>query len=365
MGELKANYQLVIGSEKKILLDDETAPRPPYLRIIQNENGEQILTFVNPYNNAIYFYDYEKSAYSGRIIYAREGPNGILHAEGYYIKNMDSIYVYDRPRMEVSLTDSSGFVKQRISLNNRSVDRMWGYYYPQYFVSAVNPLIEYQGKMIMTGCAPSSVADSLIRKFRFTCCIDFKNGSTEFIHTYPEELYGSNFNWKDIFLTGVFREISPNGEWLYSFPVSHDIYITHPNDATYKTVYAGSNVAGTIQSIDWKGRTPNDIIHTHILQQDLYGAILYDSYRNVYYRFMLQGIPHATLENRISDKLVVVVLMDEQFNYLGETILGTGEEWNCENSFVTSEGLMIEYIDLSMNSEEEYLIFKTLLIEKK
>ena len=37
--------------------------------------------------------------------------------------------------------------------------------------------------------------------------------------------------------------------------------------------------------------------------------------------------------------------MDEQFNYLGETPLGTSDEWNWSNSFVTEEGLNIEYID--------------------
>jgi len=120
-----------------------------------------------------------------------------------------------------------------------------------------------------------------------------------------------------------------------------------------------------IHSIDdSRKRTPNEVILTHILQQDLYAAILHDPYRHVYYRFMLKGISNATVSTRLNEKPVVVIMIDEQFNYLGETVLGSLEEWNWENSFVTPEGLMIEFIDLNVDSGEEYLIFKTLNVEK-
>jgi hypothetical protein len=55
--------------------------------------------------------------------------------------------------------------------------------------------------------------------------------------------------------------------------------------------------------------------------------------------------------------------MDEQFNYLGETLIGKAEEWNWTNSFVTQEGLNIEYID-DNDMDEEHLNFKIFTIEK-
>ena len=100
------------------------------------------------------------------------------------------------------------------------------------------------------------------------------------------------------------------------------------------------------------------------MQQDLYTAILHDPYRHVYYRFMWQGIPDATVKTSWKEKPMIVIIMDEQFNYMGETVIGTGEEWNWQNSLVTPEGLMMEYIDLDMDSEEEYLILKTFTVEK-
>ena len=364
-GNLVAKYQLVVSAEKKILLDYETAPKPPYVRVIKGANGEQILTFVNPHKNAIYFYDYESTAYIGTIEFERQGPDGILRVEGYYIKNMDSIYVYNRPMMELVLTDSSGLVKQRISLRDNRTDQEWGRYYPQYFVNAVNPLIEINGNLIMTGMSPFSISDSLIRKFRFTSCIDLNTGNMKFIHNYPKELYGSDVNWQDPMFMQAYREISPNGEWLYSFPVSHDIYVANKDTEGYKKIYAGSNTAGTIRSLnDGRERTPDEIIYAHILQQDLYTAILHDPYRHCYYRFMLKSIPNATINNQYGEKPIVVIIMDEQFNYMGETHIGNVEAWNWENSFVTSEGLVMEFIDLDVDSEEEYFILKTFSVEK-
>ena len=120
-------------------------------------------------------------------------------------------------------------------------------------------------------------------------------------------------------------------------------------------------MAGTIRS--FAGDRSSNIV-AHVLQHDLYTGIRYDSYRKVYYRFMLQHVADATISTDLNERPVVVIIMDEQFNYMGETVLGTGEKWNWYNSFVTSEGLVIEYFDPDLDSLEEYLHFKILTIEK-
>ena len=363
-GKLIPTHYLAQSGEKKIHLDYETAPNPPYMQIIDDVSGSRILSFLNPYKNSIYFYDYEQGIQIGKVVYDRQGPNGIPRIAGYYIKNMDSIYLYNRP-IEIAMCDSAGLIKKRISLNDNRKDAEWSRYYPQYEFCTVNPMLEVKGKLIMTGMAPFSIADSLIHKFHFTACIDLESEDIEFIHTYPEELYGSNVNWQDPFFMQGYRAFTSTGEWLYSFPVSHDVYIAQSDTKGYKTKYAGSNYAKTIHSIDdSRERTPDELILIHYLEQDLYTAILHDPYRSVYYRFMLPGIPNSTVKTPIKEKRIVVIIMDEQFNYMGETVIGSCEEWNWKNSFVTSEGLVIEYIDSDLDSEEEYLIMKIFTIEK-
>ena len=92
------------------------------------------------------------------------------------------------------------------------------------------------------------------------------------------------------------------------------------------------------------------------MQQDTYAAIKYDRFRNVYYRFLLKGIPNATIRTGWMEKPVTIIVMDKDFNYLGETSIGIGnKEWFWQDSFVTKEGLNIEYVDAD---SEDYLIVK-------
>jgi hypothetical protein len=372
-GKLTATHQLVVSGEKKIHLDYETAPKPTYMQMVEDTSGVRMLTFLNTHKNAIYFYDYESSEYISNIGFEREGPNALLSIEGYYVKNMDSIYVYDRPVTEVALTDRAGHVKQKVSLRGQFADAenkrdpQWAYYYPQYLFRTVAPFIEIDGKLLLTGFFPFSIPDSIINNFRFMASLEMKTNRVEYKNLYPKELYGSNINWDEpVFMQG-FPELSPNGELIFSFPVTHHLYIANLGAEGYRKVYAGSNVAGTIHSIDHEQKgTPEEVVIAHYLQQDIYTAIRYDPWRKVYYRFLLQGVPSADFRTPAGKKPIIVIVMDEQFNYLGETLIGTGEEWNWTNSFVTKEGLNIEYVypTDTEDIDEEYLNFKIFTIEK-
>ena len=177
-------------------------------------------------------------------------------------------------------------------------------------------------------------------------------------------MYGHDYNWEGAFATIVYPCLLNDGKLIYSFPVSHDLYLYDLNGEQIQIIYGGSNAAGTIHSINHERKhTPKEMIMENILQQDLYGGILYDPYREIYYRFMLSAIPSATHETPISDKKICVIMMDKDFNYMGETIIGKYNDWKWENSFVTAEGLHIECIDRN-DLEEEYLYFKVFAPKK-
>lgn len=363
--KLQSTHSLVVSSDKSIILDDFTASKSPYMQLYDDSLGVKMLTLLNPYNNSVYFFDYVSGAFIKKISYEKEGPNAILSIAGYYIKNMDSIYVYNRPLVEVVLTNAIGHVKKRLSLQGHGPD--WAKSYPQYAFSTVCPILEIDDHLILTGLCPFSIENSAINKFKFTACIDLTDNKIDFHHTYPSEIYGNNANWEDPLFLQVYPTLSPTGDLIHSFAASHDLRITTWNSNVHRNVYGGSNVAGAISSIDWdflSGRTPKELIYTHYLQQDLYAAILYDPWRKVYYRFLQQGIKEATTRTQLTEKPVIVIIMNEQFNYLGETLIGKGTEWNWSNSFVTKEGLNIEYVD-SKDTDEKYMKFKIFTVKSK
>lgn len=364
IGHLAPTHHLIINSEKKMLLDSVTATKAPFVQIYTDQMENRYLTLLNPYSNSIYFFDYNNSHYMGKISYAREGANAILSVAGYYIINMDSIYIYNRPPVEIVLTDSTGYVKDRIALHTN--EKGWSMYYPQYIFNSVNPFIKTDDNLVFSGFSPFSVQDSLINKFHITACLDLKSNTVDFINTYPSALYGNNVNWDDPLFMQVFSIISPNGELINSFPPSHNLYITNLKSGKSKVVYGGSNVAKTITSIDWDlstVKTPDQEIIEHYLLQDLYGGILYDPWRKVYYRFMQQGLSNASTRTPLTSKPIIVIIMDEEFNYLGETLIGTGDNWNWKNSFITEEGLNIEYLDIE-DIDEVFVNFKIFTLDE-
>ena len=362
-GELKASYLLNIINERKFALDEETAAKPMYMQLYTDSSMNRFLTLLNAYNNSIYVFDYNTRKYIKRIQYDQEGPNGILSPQAYYIKNWDSIYVLDRMKIELVLTDSLGNCHGRMPLKN-NMDTEWALYYPQYELSTINHIMEYGGKLMLCGFSPFSLEKDNRDKFRFTACVDMATGQVEYRDLYPQALYGHDYNWEGAFATIVYPCLLNDGKLIYSFPVSHDLYLYDLNGEQVQKIYGGSNAAGTIHSINHERKhTPKEMIMENILQQDLYGGILYDPYREIYYRFMLSAIPSATHETPISDKKICVIMMDKDFNYMGETIIGKYSDWKWENSFVTAEGLHIECIDRN-DLEEEYLYFKVFAPKK-
>lgn len=361
-GNLVATHELKIqeNNDKMFYLDSETAPYPPYVQLIKDSLNQQILSFLNPYNTSIYFYNYNDTSFIKRIKYEKEGANAILKPAGFYIHNMDSIYVYNMPMTEIVLCDSFGIVKNRISL--RSSDPNWPLYMPQYLLSTTNPIMESDNNLILTGQSFFSIPEENISKFRFSVSINMETNTTSFHHTYPDELYGINSNWEGGLPTQVFSAKLNDSMVVYSFPVSHNLYISNYNSSDYQTAYGGSNQATTIKSIDREAKnTPDEIVVSHYLQQDMYGPIIYDRFRNLYYRFLFKGVPNASFSTPKEEKPIIIIIMDKNLEYLGETFIGNGKEWNWNNSFVSEEGLNIEYIDNEMN--EDYLIFKVFSVK--
>lgn len=363
-GNLKASMKLEVAGEKAFLLDDSTAPKPIYTQIFSNSDSTDYLTFFNNFNNSIYFYDYNTAGFINKITWQKKGPNGIRAIMGYHIKSLDSIYIYNLINVEIILSNEHCVIKNRIPLSGNIKDNKWLFKYPQYIPETVKPFIETSNELLLTGFFLGSIPDSIISGFKFTARLDLKTNKVVFSNAYPYALYGSGYNWEGDLFMEVYSEIHPDGDKLVlSFPVSHDLYIADLKTGEYQTVFAGSNFAGTISSINKKPRhSSREYRLSNIVSQDEYTAIKYDKYRKVYYRFLLKSVPASAKCMDWKEKPIAVIIFDESFNYLGETVIGTGKDWYWQNSFVTEEGLNIEYID--KDPEEKHLKFKIFALEQ-
>jgi hypothetical protein len=363
-GKLKASVKLEKIDEKKFELDTCTAPKPEFTELFNTMNGKIYFTFLNNYNNSIYFYDYNSLTFEKKITWKKDGQEGILGLTGYHIKSLDSIYLFDKSKTEIILSNCKNIILNKISLRGSKNDLNWFLHYPQYYPQAVKPFIQTAHEIIFSGFFPGNIPESIISDFKFTARLDFNTNKVKFSNTYPKALYGNNYNWNEEFFKEVFSDLHPDGDKLVlSFPISHDLYLVNLNTGEYTKVYGGSNFAGAISSINKQPKkTSKDEVVLHAVRNDEYSAIKYDKFRKVYYRFLLKAIPQAPINTEWKEKPVAVIIMDENFRYLGETVIGKIKNWNWQDSFVTSEGLNIEYIE--KNVSEKYLTLKIFTIKK-
>lgn len=360
-GSLKAAKKLEVSTDKKFPLDSLSAPRPPYIQIYNDANGNEYLAMLSGYSKNIFIYNYD----SANTPVNQIPISTVQMPLAFHIRNMDSIYVYNDKMMEMILLNNKSEVISKVSLiNNENMkDLSWTFKYPQYVPHTVNAISEHAGKLIFPGQFIWTLPDTVARTFKFTSLIDINNNTVKYIHKYPYSIYGHGYIWDEPMFTGVYYAIMPDSKkMVYSFPVSHDLVIYDMDTDNEKTIYGGSNEAASITSFNVnkfkkKSAAPNEYIYQKACTTDLYGGILYDKYRNVYYRFLRKALPEKGVRLRWENKQVAVVVMDQDFNYLGETEIGDMNEFYPDNSFVTKEGLNVEYIAPD-DVDEKFLTFK-------
>lgn len=175
--------------------------------------------------------------------------------------------------------------------------------------------------------------------------------------TWPE-IYEHN-KWDNLFL--YLKTYDKYGRTIYSWEASHQLMV-RKNDSIYevsaRSHYFDAEIIYDPNNVNSEGRDFN------IIELDHYMMILYDSYRDVYYRFAIHGIPKNRVNggfNTASDLPFSVIILDNNFNKLGETYFEPAT-YSPKDSFVGKEGLYIsthnKRSDQGMNEDlMSFLIF--------
>lgn len=361
-GKLNSTYDFSIIEEKSFLLDSLTGQKNQYSQLYLDDENRRIFSFLNYNTKTIYFYNYDSAELLETLKITQKDSSIIKYITAYFVKSKDSIFFHDDINQKILLLNKNKELKDSLSLiaNMNPNILEWTLKYPQYNPTASSPMFYSKQGLIYTGQYMWAIPKSIIKEFKFTALIDLKNRDVKHLSNYPESIYGGN-TWDDPIFTTVYSDLDfVNNTLIYSFPTSHDIYILNLLTNEQKVFFGGSNLARTITSIPKMKKgdlTYREKLKTHIVKTDLYGGIKYDVYNKFYYRFLRQGIQDFKANEDWKDKPLSVIIYDDDFNFIGEKVIGKTKEWNWENSYVTKEGLNIEYIE-QQNNDETKLTFK-------
>ena len=279
--ELKSTGQI-----KSFELDSDVKYNAFYLYTFKDKDNKEYLSFLNYRTNQLHFYDLTTEQFLFKVDLDSEGPDGVSQISGYYIQDFDNIYVSSYAYSGLIRVDTTGHILQKIPYGK--TDK--GYtVLPSYTPSShpyIAPII-LGNKIYITQQAVAHFYS--VNETPLSVVIDtVKGDNKELPLTYAvledEELNARNTQ---------FSRIYDGKNFIYSFYVSDDIFVTSMNHSDVQRIPVKSRYIDSATD-----EVPDNEQGPRLyLELPRYGDLIYDPYREVYYRF---AYPKVSLERNMN-----------------------------------------------------------------
>ena len=330
----KLSYSLKSTNEELSFILDNNTKSSIMTMFVYNDNEFEYLTFQNPSKNEILFYDLETCNLKFKICPEIEGPNGVAFILGYYIHNLDSIFLTTRSFEEISLIDCNAKVidkyEYKYTLDSTELKRFYS------TTSIYTPIAILNNKAyIVPGCNRWQEVNPV------SAYIDL---STKHVislpFNYPSFPNTENKNKR----AGIEEHMSRcfDGEnFIYSFYFDENIYVASIDHKNLKKIKVKSKYIKEVEYIDDFGKTTIE----RSCELSNYGNMIYDKYRKLYYRI---AYPKTTIEKNVKGyelreygtKNFTIIILDDKFNIIGETKF-PDYTYNPRLIFVRKDGIYI------------------------
>lgn len=345
--------------KKDIIIDENVSATSMYMQYVDQINE---LSMYNKYDNSICFFDYNQGILSRKKRLDLEGSNGVGLVQGYYYVNEDSLFVYNYNTLFVCLLNSNLDVIWKKQLNIieelQSMDFIPSFPYLQ----TNSPMKYVNHKLVFGGFGTAETTAETSTNRPVTTIYDLQEDSVRFANNYPEQY--QKYNWGGGFYRMPYFDVNEElGNMIISFPHDHYLYVYSLQNNKQSKYYAGSNLIKEIKAYDEKKelRTNNneDRVRNWAFSIPTYRSVLYDKYRNLYYRFACLPKIEKFRKFVSGTQPVIVIVLDKDFNYLGEGMLPDNIDIRYTNSFVTKDGLNIQVV----NENEDLMTFYQFEVE--
>ena len=304
---------------------------------------KEYLTFQNVAEHEILVYDWDTKKKINKILFEKEGPNGVGRFHGYIIKSFDEIYLAEAMRPVISVMDSTGKLIKRIHYpkttdgtrimpSNSSTLRYTTFEIIGNKIYITQKLNRDFGRYTVEKSKVSAVIDTLTKENKLLPLNFPIILTTEEMQTHT---VGNEFAYSRAF----------DGEkFIYSFSYDEKIYVTNVEHDDIQRIPAKSRY---ITSPEKVGKVPGIIDMTKkICELPMYGNLIYDKYRKVYYRFVFHEETFSADEEDFSELWQMgrnkfsIIILDEDFKCVGETEFPTGI-YSIWAFFIREDGLYL------------------------
>ncbi|TSA36118.1 MAG: DUF4221 domain-containing protein [Porphyromonadaceae bacterium] len=323
--------QLSKISQKIFILDSVSLPYSNSFQFFENDS-KRILSFVNHYNNSIYFYNYD-SLKLEYIWKPKESISVDKYIDGHFIVNNDTIVIFNYRSNSLNFYDKAGNCLTSYELFR---DKSQFAHPPVPVIGTFNPLLIKDSLIFCTGFIAGEYKDAEMKQRPVVIKYNIQSKKIDYYVNYPD-IY-SRYNWGGSDLRKVYSVVFGN-KVIVSFPLNNNLI-------WFDTKNLKEYVKETLNNLKFhpirksKDRMPTkEEIGFLFFSNYSYGPVLYDKFNNLIYRIVYEPAPKPKKNDAHSwYRLWWIDIFDENYGQLGRQKM-EDSLFSIKNMFVTEEGL--------------------------
>ena len=304
--------------------------------------NKEYLTFQNATENEILIYDWESKKRIKKVVAEKEGANGVGKFIGYLMRSFDEIYLSSLHIPLISIVDTTGKLQTKIPYTKTNDGDYLLPSRPMTFI--YQPLKIIDSKIYITQILNWKYKDHAVEKSPIAVTVDLETGVTKalpmkFPPIITSKRYISGVHDAEVDFSREF-----NGkEFIYSFYYDENIHIANIAHDSVRTVSAKS------QFIKAPERAKLADVPTNIkldCELAMYGNLIYDKYREVYYRFAYHSEEFSKDEENFFELYAFgrnkfsIIILDKDFQCIGETEFPEGI-YSTRGYLIRKDGLYL------------------------
>ncbi|WP_323758606.1 DUF4221 family protein [Roseivirga sp.] len=372
--ENQRTYGTTLSLDDSISIELDSLTSFEFINVYYHENDSgEFLIHVNFLINGFNVYDLNSSRLLSQVSWPKSGPFSMSQINGLTVVNLDSIFLYTRGDLrKIVLTDYKGDDPEVLitKSNTEKGDAPDSFSFSGHTSSTRAPTIALGNRLYFSKYSnfdyyqASNINDSYVAEFSY----DLKTNKMEPLTIgFPKWMQGKI--WHMYYLLHS-KTVNNKGEFIYSFSGEDSIRVSH-KDGTYKAYQAKHD--DQMEGISPYGdRIPPEQVLKDGVESFIYTQIMYDRYRNVYYRIVEKPLSYDPDKPKnyraYYAKPVGCIILDAAFNKIGEVDFAD-DTYISYGAFVGKKGLYLPRLDPKYKNFSEnrvdYSIYKLNMIGDK
>lgn len=253
-----------------------------------------------------------------------------------FVKNPEEIYLFNRRTEDVALMNSGGEVKY--------VKRVLRFADSTKFQFSIGPNNHplFIDSTLFVSIAPEVKLESFYR-YPFESAWTGRMDSVRFFLSFPQQY--SATSWWHVVGNEISRVSNKNKEIVYSFPMNDTLFVYSREGTLKRKVSAPSEFLDDFPPPPVDAPTENnpEKLVSYVMQLKRYVAILYDPFKDRYYRIVAHWQPLKNEEGRKnvnSDAPWSIIVLDADLQILGEQKIEPFT-YRFDGIVVTEKGLLV------------------------